>query len=215
VAESQGVSELVRNDLGRVCVPGSIEVEALAQARAHTGVWHLVSEVAGTLRDDVGDGALVRAAFPPGSVTGAPKVAAMNVIAELESSARDVYTGAIGFASPIAGLELNVAIRTFEMRGGRAWLGVGGGIVADSDPLAETRECLTKAKPLLTAIGAELATDRAPSGAPPPLRLASRPLPRPMRRFIERGQSAPSPRPPGRSRTSAGTGRSNACAARA
>jgi para-aminobenzoate synthetase/4-amino-4-deoxychorismate lyase len=178
-AENVMIVDLVRNDLGRVCVPGSIRVEALAQARAHTGVWHLVSEVAGTLRDEVGDGSLVRAAFPPGSVTGAPKVAALNVIAELEGSARGAYTGAIGFASPVAGLELSVAIRTFEMRDGRAWLGVGGGIVADSDPAAETRECATKAKPLLTAIGAVLAPDAPPSWAPVPLRASSRPIPRP------------------------------------
>ena len=133
------IVDLVRNDLGRVCLPGSITVDALGDARPHTGVWHLVSEVSGTLRDGVGDGDAVRAAFPPGSVTGAPKIAAMNVIAELESTSRGVYTGAIGFASPVAGLELNVAIRTFEFRGGRAWLGVGGGIVADSDPRGRGR----------------------------------------------------------------------------
>jgi para-aminobenzoate synthetase/4-amino-4-deoxychorismate lyase len=178
-AENVMIVDLVRNDLGRVCVPGSIEVDVLAQARAHTGVWHLVSEVGGTLRDDIGDGALVRAAFPPGSVTGAPKVAAMNAIAELESTARGVYTGAIGFASPIAGLELSVAIRTFELRLGRVWLGVGGGIVADSDPAAETRECVTKAKPLLAAICAELGPDAAHGGVPGPARVAARPVPRP------------------------------------
>jgi para-aminobenzoate synthetase/4-amino-4-deoxychorismate lyase len=178
-AENVMIVDLVRNDLGRVCVPGSIEVQELARARPHTGVWHLVSEVAGTLRDDVGDGPLVRAAFPPGSVTGAPKVAALNVIAELESSERGVYTGAIGFASPVAGLELNVAIRTFELRDGRALLGVGGGVVADSDPSAETRECLTKAEPLLAAIGAALAPDAAGGGPPRPPRVSPRPIPRP------------------------------------
>jgi para-aminobenzoate synthetase/4-amino-4-deoxychorismate lyase len=178
-AENVMIVDLVRNDLGRVCVPGSIEPQALAQARAHTGVWHLVSEVTGALRDDVGDGALVRAAFPPGSVTGAPKVAALNVIAELESTARHVYTGAIGFASPVAGLELNVAIRTFEFRGERAWLGVGGGIVAESDPPAEARECLTKAMPLLAAIGGELAADREHKAPPAPLRPGPRPVSRP------------------------------------
>ena len=80
----------------------------------------------------------------------------MEVISELESSAREVYTGSIGFVSPLAGLELNVAIRTFEFGGERAWLGVGGGIVADSDPEAEFRECLTKAGPLVRAVGASL-----------------------------------------------------------
>jgi para-aminobenzoate synthetase/4-amino-4-deoxychorismate lyase len=190
-AENVMIVDLVRNDLGRVCVPGSIGVQSLARARAHTGVWHLVSEVGGVLRADVGDGELVRAAFPPGSVTGAPKVAALNVIAELESTGRGVYTGAIGFASPLAGLELSVAIRTFEFHGGVAHLGVGGGIVADSDPAAERQECMTKAAPLLAAIGAEFAPasgDAAASSdpaltrtaAPPtPLRRAPRPIPRP------------------------------------
>jgi para-aminobenzoate synthetase / 4-amino-4-deoxychorismate lyase len=195
-AENVMIVDLVRNDLGRVCVPGTIAVQALADARAHTGVWHLVSEVAGELRDGVGDGELIRAAFPPGSVTGAPKVAALNVIAELESTAREAYTGAIGFASPIAGLELSVAIRTFEFDLERTWLGVGGGVVADSDPVAEATECATKARPLLDAIGARLAPDVGPPGrrrgvrtvagvraravrAPRPRRLGPRPTSRP------------------------------------
>jgi para-aminobenzoate synthetase/4-amino-4-deoxychorismate lyase len=179
-AENVMIVDLVRNDLGRVCRPGSVRVPALAQARAHAGVWHLVSEVAGTLRDDVRDGDLVRAAFPPGSVTGAPKVAAMSVIAELESSDREVYTGAIGLASPVAGLELSVVIRTFEVRGEDIWLGVGGGVVADSDPVAEASEYATKAAPLLAAIGGALdAQAAAGSSAPVPLRLGPRPLPRP------------------------------------
>ena len=193
-AENVMIVDLVRNDLGRVCEAGSVHVEALAQARPRAGVWHLVSEVAGTVREGVGDADVVRAAFPPGSVTGAPKIAAMNVIAELESTARELYTGAIGFASPLAGLELSVAIRTFEVRGERIWLGVGGGIVADSDPAAEAAECMIKAAPLLEAIGASLtgsspasdppgpaATGPAATGhAPPaPLRLSPRPIPRP------------------------------------
>ncbi len=119
------IVDLVRNDLGRVCRPGTVRVTALAEVRPHAGVWHLVSEVEGELRDDVGDADLLRAAFPPGSVTGAPKLAALSVIAELESTGREAYTGAIGFASPVAGLELNVAIRTFETHGSRIWLGRG------------------------------------------------------------------------------------------
>lgn len=181
LAENVMIVDLVRNDLGRVCVPGSVYVEALAEPRPHVGVWHLVSEVSGVLREGVGDGELVRAAFPPGSVTGAPKIAAMNVIAELETTPRELYTGALGFASPLAGLELSVAIRTFEFRDGRAWLGVGGGIVADSVPATEAAECETKARPLLDAIGATLG-ERVPgagSPAPIPRRLAPRPVPRP------------------------------------
>jgi para-aminobenzoate synthetase/4-amino-4-deoxychorismate lyase len=163
-AENVMIVDLVRNDLGRVCLSGSISVDALQQARAHTGVWHLVSEVSGTLRPEVGDAGLVRAAFPPGSVSGAPKVAAMNVIAELESTRRGVYTGAIGFASPVAGLELSVAIRTFEARDDRIWLGVGGGVVADSDPVGEAAECAVKAGPLLAAIGARVASGASSPG---------------------------------------------------
>ena len=110
-------------------------------------------DVSGQLRDGAGDADLLEACFPPGSITGAPKIAAQNVIAELESTGREAYTGAIGFASPVAGLELSVAIRTFEFAADDVWLGVGGGVVADSDPAAEARECAVKAAPLLEAIG--------------------------------------------------------------
>ncbi|MDQ3741662.1 MAG: aminodeoxychorismate synthase component I, partial [Actinomycetota bacterium] len=179
-AENVMIVDLVRNDLGRVCEPGSIRVEALAEPRPHTGVWHLVSEVAGTLRPDATDADLLRATFPPGSVTGAPKVAALDVIHELESTGREAYCGAIGFQSPLAGLELNVAIRTFEVDGDRIWLGAGGGVVADSDPGAEAREAAAKARPLLAAIGATLAEPRTrPRDAPAPLRLHPKPVPRP------------------------------------
>ncbi len=166
-AENVMIVDLMRNDLGRVCEFGSIRVPSLARAEAHPGVWHLISEVTGELRDEADDAALLRATFPPGSITGAPKIRAMEVISELESSAREVYTGSIGFVSPLAGLELNVAIRTFEFGGERAWLGVGGGIVADSDPEAEFRECLTKAGPLVRAVGASLEDGLDDWSAPP------------------------------------------------
>jgi para-aminobenzoate synthetase/4-amino-4-deoxychorismate lyase len=170
-AENVMIVDLVRNDLARVCLPGSVTVPDLLAAEPHPGVWHLVSTVAGTLVPGTTDGDLIRAAFPPGSVTGAPKVRALEVIDEIEISPREVYTGAIGYRSPVAGLELNVAIRTFEFAAGRAWLGAGGGIVADSDPATEYAECLIKATPLLTAIGARLDV----SVSPPP----AEPLPRP------------------------------------
>ncbi len=188
-AENVMIVDLVRNDLGRVCRPGTVTADVLAEPRAHTGVWHLVSEVNGTLAAEAGNAALVRAAFPPGSVTGAPKVAALGVIAELESTGRHAYTGAIGFASPVADrLELNVAIRTFEFSpdGTDVWLGVGGGIVADSDPAAEGAECLTKAAPLLDAIGGRIApepgTDTPPTTTTRwlvPPRRSPQPTPRP------------------------------------
>ena len=155
-AENVMIVDLVRNDLSRVCVPGSVTVPVLLGPEPHPGVWHLVSTVTGTLGPGAGDGDLIRAAFPPGSVTGAPKVRALEIIDELETTAREAYTGAIGYRSPVAGLELNVAIRTFEFAAGKAWIGAGGGIVADSDPAGEYAECLIKATPLLTALGASL-----------------------------------------------------------
>jgi para-aminobenzoate synthetase/4-amino-4-deoxychorismate lyase len=170
-AENVMIVDLVRNDLSRVCVPGSVTVPVLLGPEPHPGVWHLVSTVTGALRPGAGDGELIRAAFPPGSVTGAPKVRALEIIDELETAAREAYTGAIGYRSPVAGLELNVAIRTFEFAAGKAWIGAGGGIVADSDPAGEYAECLLKATPLLTALGARLdpaqpvaAADSASSG---------------------------------------------------
>jgi para-aminobenzoate synthetase/4-amino-4-deoxychorismate lyase len=119
-------------------------------------VWHLVSTVSGRLREGVGDGDLLRASFPPGSVTGAPKVQAMKVIATLEATRREVYTGAIGIASPIAGLDLSVAIRTFEIYGDAIWLGAGGAVVADSEPERELAEAFDKAAGPIAAIGGSL-----------------------------------------------------------
>jgi para-aminobenzoate synthetase / 4-amino-4-deoxychorismate lyase len=155
-AENVMIVDLMRNDLGRVCEYGSIEVTALHEPRPAPGVWHLVSTVRGTLRHDAGDSHLLRASFPPGSVTGAPKIQAMRVIAELEAGGREAYTGAIGYASPVAGLELNVAIRTLELRDERIWMGAGGGIVADSVADKELEECFVKARPVIAAAGARL-----------------------------------------------------------
>ncbi|GAB2972825.1 aminodeoxychorismate synthase component I [Amycolatopsis acidiphila] len=146
VAENVMITDLVRNDLGRVCEVGSVRVPDLLTVRPAPGVWHLESTVEGQLRGTDED--LLRATFPPGSVTGAPKIRALDLIAELEPGPRGVYTGAVGLVSPVAGLELNVAIRTFEIAAGRIALGVGGGITADSDPQAEWAECLHKAAPL-------------------------------------------------------------------
>ena len=113
------IVDLMRNDLGRVCTYGTVNVEP-PRIEPHGGLWHMVSTVSGRLRDDVDDGGLLRATFPPGSVTGAPKVQAMKVIASLESTRREAYTGAIGIVSPVAGLDLSVAIRTFELSGGES-----------------------------------------------------------------------------------------------
>ncbi|MQA09680.1 MAG: aminodeoxychorismate synthase component I [Pseudonocardiaceae bacterium] len=148
VAENVMIVDLVRNDLGRVCVTGTVRVPELLVVRPAPGVWHLESTVEGQLASRVDDAALLRATFPPGSVTGAPKSRALELIGELEPWPREVYCGAIGLASPIAGMELNVAIRTFELHSEHLWLGVGGGITAESDPHAEWQECLHKAAPL-------------------------------------------------------------------
>jgi para-aminobenzoate synthetase/4-amino-4-deoxychorismate lyase len=158
-AENVMIVDLVRNDLGRVCEIGTVRPASLLAVQPHPGVWHLVSEVSGRLRDDVTDGDLLRATFPPGSVTGAPKLRALRAIADLEPVPRHTYTGAIGFASPCWGSEFSVAIRTFEIARGRIELGVGGGITADSVPMLEWQECLHKAAPLLAVADA----------APPPL----------------------------------------------
>ncbi len=165
-AENVMIVDLMRNDLGRVCTPGSVRVPALVRPERHS-VWHLVSDVVGHLGTDVTDSDLLRATFPPGSVTGAPKVRAMEIAAELEPTAREAYTGAIGHVSAAAGLELNVAIRTFEISGGWIWLGVGGGIVADSTPEGELAECLVKARPLIEAVGGrlEIVADDASTGS--------------------------------------------------
>lgn len=179
-AEHVMILDLMRNDLGRVAAYGSVVADATPTVEPHPGVYHLVSRVRAELRDGVGDGELLRATFPPGSVTGAPKVQALKVIAELEGTAREAYTGAIGMLSPVAGVELNVAIRTLEIAGDRAWLGAGGGIVADSVPEDELREALAKARPIAAALGSSV-----PAPAPP--RPPAAPLPRVRRPDPARG----------------------------
>jgi len=167
-AENTMIVDLVRNDLGRVCEPGTVRVASLCEVHEHAGVWHMVSEIEGTLSPVVGDGDLLRATFPPGSVTGAPKLAAMAAIAKLEPAAREAYTGAIGFASPVWGAEWSVAIRTLEVSAdGHAWIGVGGAVVADSSPEDEAREAVTKVAPVLGALGAPLSEPIAAIAAVP------------------------------------------------
>jgi para-aminobenzoate synthetase/4-amino-4-deoxychorismate lyase len=159
-AENVMIVDLMRNDLGRVSVIGSVAATSLLDVRAHPGVWHLESTVVATLRPDVTDADLIAATFAPGSVTGAPKIAAMSAIAAIEPARRGIYTGAIGLCSPTAGLELNVAIRTFEIAGESIELGVGGGVTADSVPVLEWRECRDKAAPLARAIHSNLEPER-------------------------------------------------------
>ncbi|MCI4674741.1 aminodeoxychorismate synthase component I [Candidatus Mycolicibacterium alkanivorans] len=146
VAENIMIVDLVRNDLGRVANTGTVTVPELLAVHAAPGVWHLVSTVCATVPADLPTAALLSAAFPPASVTGTPKTHARKLLSQWEPHRRGVYCGSVGMASPIAGTELNVAIRTVEFdTDGGAVLGVGGGITADSDPLAEWQECLHKA----------------------------------------------------------------------
>jgi para-aminobenzoate synthetase component 1 len=150
VAENVMIVDLVRNDLGRVAVTGSVTVPELLVVRPAPGVWHLVSTVSAQVPLDLSTSALLDATFPPASITGTPKLRAQELISQWEHSRRGVYCGTVGLASPVAGCELNVAIRTVEFdAAGNAVLGSGGGITADSDPDAEWEECLHKAAPII------------------------------------------------------------------
>jgi para-aminobenzoate synthetase component I len=150
VAENIMIVDLVRNDLGRVAETGTVTVPELLAVRPAPGVWHLVSTVSSRVAVDVPMSEVLAATFPPASVTGTPKDRAREFLAVWEPVRRGVYCGTVGFASPVAGAELNVAIRTVEFdHVGRAVLGVGGGITADSDPEAEWQECLHKAAPIV------------------------------------------------------------------
>ena len=151
-AEHVMLVDLGRNDLSRVCVPGSVRVERFLEPEQFSHVTHLVSEVAGDLRDDVSHFDLLRACFPAGTVSGAPKVRAMQIISGLEGYRRGPYAGAVGYALPGERFDTCIAIRTIVLHRGTAYLQAGAGIVADSDPHAEQQECLSKLAALETAI---------------------------------------------------------------
>ena len=153
-AEHVMIVDLERNDLSRVCEPGSVRWPELMAERELAGVTHLVSTVEGTLREEVGLAELLAATFPGGSVTGAPKIAALDLIAALEPVGRGASMGALGVVRGNGDLDLALTIRTFAIAEGRIHLWVGGGIVWDSEPEAEIEESWTKARPLLAAIGA-------------------------------------------------------------
>jgi para-aminobenzoate synthetase component 1 len=156
-AEHVMIVDLERNDLSRVSVAGSVRWPELMAPRSLAGVEHLVSRVEGVLEGDVGLAELLEATFPGGSVTGAPKIAAVDLIAELEPVGRGASMGAIGSVYGNGDLDLALTIRTFAIADGRIHLWVGGGIVWDSDPASEVEESWTKARPLLEAIGAPYA----------------------------------------------------------
>jgi para-aminobenzoate synthetase component 1 len=159
-AEHVMIVDLERNDLGRVCVPGSVHVDGLFTVESHPTVHHLVSRVAGTVREGVGVGDLLAAVFPGGSITGAPKLRAMEIIAELEAHPRGVYTGALGLITAAGDLELALPIRTGVVSDGRLAWHAGGGIVADSDPERELTESWLKTQAIRLALGEHTETER-------------------------------------------------------
>ena len=152
-AELVMIVDLERNDLGRVCEYGSISVPELITLESYATVFHLVSTISGRLKEDKDHLDCIRAAFPGGSITGAPKIRAMEIINELEPDQRGIYTGSMGYLGFNRQTDLNILIRTMLYRNGTVHFQVGGGIVADSDPAMEYEETLHKGKALLAALG--------------------------------------------------------------
>jgi para-aminobenzoate synthetase component 1 len=155
-AEHVMIVDLERNDLSRVCEPGSVRWPDLMTEHELAGVTHMVTTVEGRLRDDVGLAELLQAVFPGGSITGAPKISAIDHIAALEPVGRGASMGALGRIHSNGDLELALTIRTFAVADARIHLWVGGGIVWDSDPHAEIEESWVKARPLLAAVGSPI-----------------------------------------------------------
>ncbi len=151
-AENVMIVDLLRNDLSKVCLPGTVGVPELLVLEPHPTVHHLVSTVTGTLEQPHDAGHLLKACFPGGSITGAPKIRAMEIIAALEPVAREVYTGAIGWWSLTGAMDTSIAIRTAMIRHGLVHLHGGGGIVADSDPAAEFDETVDKIRAMAAAL---------------------------------------------------------------
>jgi len=167
-AENVMIVDLLRNDLGKVCRPGSVEVPTLFALESHPTVHHLVSTVTGQLADGADAFDLLRAAFPGGSVTGAPKIRAMEIIAELERAPRGLYCGAIGYVSATGAMDFNIPIRTIVLQGGSATFHAGAGIVWDSEPAAEYDETLAKARTMIEALTSPRKTPRTRGQAHPP-----------------------------------------------
>ena len=145
--------DLERNDLGRVCRPGTVKVNELMVLESYRHVHHIVSEIRGELCKGVTPAQIFRALFPGGTITGCPKVRCMEIIAELEQTARGPYTGSMGYVNRDGSLDLNILIRTLVQNGKDIHLRAGAGIVADSIPERELQETRAKAKGLLAALG--------------------------------------------------------------
>ncbi len=159
-AEHIMIVDLERNDLGRVCIPGSVKVDELMALESYATVHHLTSTVTGELNTEKSLDEILKACFPGGSITGAPKIRAMQIIDELEPTSRGIYTGCIGYLGFDGNLDLNIAIRTIVIHKGNATFNLGGGIVYDSDPEKEYQETLDKGKAIF-----ELLTSYQPGGA--------------------------------------------------
>ena len=153
-AEHVMLIDLERNDLGRVCTPGSVEVDELMTVESYAHVHHIVSNVRGTLRPDAKPGQVIAAVFPGGTITGCPKVRCMQIIAELEGVGRGAYTGAMGWLNLDGDMDLNILIRSAELEGTSLRFRTGAGIVIDSDPHRELEETRAKARGMLRALGA-------------------------------------------------------------
>ncbi|HVU36857.1 MAG TPA: anthranilate synthase component I family protein, partial [Opitutales bacterium] len=151
-AEHLMLVDLARNDLGRVCAMGSVEVKEYAIVERYSHVMHIVSQVEGRLAGDQNAYDLMRATFPAGTVSGAPKVRAMQIIAECEKLARGIYAGALGYFSYDGNLDCCILIRTALLKDGQLYIQSGAGLVADSVPAAEYAETLNKARAMLKAV---------------------------------------------------------------
>jgi aminodeoxychorismate synthase component I len=152
-AELLMIVDLERNDLGRICRTATVEVPELLALQTFPAVHHLVARVEGRLRRDVGASRLIRAMFPGGSITGAPKIRAMEVLSRIEPARRSFFTGSLLWFGDDGSVDSSILIRTVEFRDGRAYIGAGGGIVADSDAEQEWRESIHKASALTRALG--------------------------------------------------------------
>jgi anthranilate synthase component 1 len=151
-AEHLMLVDLSRNDVGRISEPGTVEVTQFMDIERYSHVMHLVSHVQGKLRDGLSQFDAMRACFPAGTVSGAPKIRAMEIIAEMEPEKRGLYAGAVGYFDFSGNMDTAIAIRTVILKDGVAYVQAGAGIVADSVPENEYQECLSKAQAMLTAI---------------------------------------------------------------
>jgi anthranilate synthase component 1 len=165
LAEHVMLLDLGRNDVGRVSAPGSVEVTQRFDIEQYSHVMHLVSHVQGRLREGVSPYAALRSAFPAGTVSGAPKIRAMEIVAELEPDQRGPYAGGVGFFDLSGNVEMCITIRTLVMKDGWAHVQAGAGIVFDSVPQREFEECQHKARALLAAIDDAERAEGAPSGS--------------------------------------------------